>query len=198
MNTKELIKHFEKNNGNPLLERILKGESSFTKEAEDFYNSSFGYGFRAQDTNWRKKKEKIGKQPKELISLIEPFYDEEFPEFTSYEKGKPKLELLTYELVRKQIKKDDLSRTAIVSLILGVFGGVGWMASSWASDSKQSLMTSIGILGLSVYGFIKNNKNSRKRFKTSTYKEFSKLKNIVHYQADPFIKKYKIYEELRK
>jgi len=184
----------ENNRDNPIINNVLDNKTTITKEIENFYDIGFSYALRGNDYTKKLNAEKSGKIPRDLLEMIEPFS----------EQGKLNPEFLDYEGVRRQIKiankSDMLFLRGALASAGGIIGVSCFIASYFATNqfeySIEGAIISVGIGLAGILSLIKLGKNNNKRWETPKNIEFSRLKDSVR-SADNFIRKYKIYEELK-
>lgn len=184
-------RHFiEENRKNSVINDVLDSKTTIRNEVENFYDIGFSYALRGTDYTKKPNPEKSGKIPTGLLEIINPFS----------EQGTLNSKFLDYESVRGQIKeigKNDnrfLLRSLVSIMgIMGVVSGAAIIPSDY-STRIIGVSAAVGIAG--ILSLIKLVKDGNKEGETLEYKEFSRLKDSVR-SADGFIRKYKIYEELK-
>ena len=192
MNTKALTEHLKSNLDEGTVKEVLGGQTTFRSEIENFYNINLAYGVNvmgeSRDYCKKENKEKIGTSPNTLLELIGPFTDE----------GTLDSDLLKYETVREQIKKQSNNNgKAIVigfgSAVSGLGAGVSLMLGEYALAIGLGSASAGGVYLLKNYA----NNIQQQLWNSSENIEFSKLKKAVGPSGiDKFVGAYKTFKDI--
>lgn len=184
----------ENNRDDFILKNVLNNQTTITKEIENFYDIGFCYSLRGNDYTKKPKTEKLGKIPRNLLEIINPFSKQ----------GKLNSKLLDYERVRKQIEMENKRNMRFLRGAVASTGGiigvpsfiVNYLAANQFEYNLEGAIISAGVGLAGILSLIKLVKNDSKRWEKPENIEFDRLKDSVR-SADNFIRSYKIYERLK-